>query len=61
MSWVGKLAAAAGIGADAATQQYLALSGRFVAAEPRGRVIAFLRGPGGRDIWVPPVEGRTAA
>jgi len=59
---IGKLAAAEGISEDAATQQYLAgrrPAGRFVAAESVAGLIAFLCGPGGRDITgaVLPVDG----
>jgi 3-hydroxybutyrate dehydrogenase len=59
---IGKLASAEGIGEDAATQQYLAgrrPAGRFVAPESVAGLIAFLCGPGGRDITgaVLPVDG----
>ena len=59
---IGGLAAAERISEDAATQQYLAgrrPTGRFVAAESVAALIAFLCGPGGRDITgaVLPVDG----
>jgi 3-hydroxybutyrate dehydrogenase len=62
MARIDKLAAANGIGADEATRQYLAgrrPSGRFVGLESVGALIAFLCGPGGRDITgaVLPVDG----
>ena len=59
---IGKLAAANEISEDAATQQYLAgrrPAGRFVGPESVAALIAFLCGPGGRDITgaVLPVDG----
>lgn len=62
MARIDKLAAANGISADEATRQYLAgrrPSGRFVGLESVGALIAFVCGPGGRDITgaVLPVDG----
>jgi 3-hydroxybutyrate dehydrogenase len=62
MARIDKLAAANGISADEATRQYLAgrrPAGRFVGLESVGALIAFLCGPGGRDITgaVLPVDG----
>lgn len=62
MARIDKLAAANGISTDEATRQYLTgrrPAGRFVGLESVGGLIAFLCGPGGRDITgaVLPVDG----
>ena len=62
MARIDKLAAANGISEDEATRQYLAgrrPAGRFVGLDSVGALIAFLCGPGGRDITgaVLPVDG----
>jgi 3-hydroxybutyrate dehydrogenase len=62
MARIGKLAAADGISEDEATRRYLAgrrPAGRFVGLDSVGSLIAFLCGPGGRDITgaVLPVDG----
>jgi 3-hydroxybutyrate dehydrogenase len=62
LSRIGQLAAAQGISEDAATQQYLAgrrPAGRFVGPVSVASLIAFLCGPGGRDITgaALPVDG----
>jgi 3-hydroxybutyrate dehydrogenase len=59
---IGKLAAAEAITEDEATRRYLAgrrPAGRFVGLDSVGGLIAFLCGPGGRDITgaVLPVDG----
>jgi 3-hydroxybutyrate dehydrogenase len=62
MARIAKLAAANGISEDEATRRYLAgrrPADRFVGLESVGGLIAFLCGPGGRDITgaVLPVDG----
>jgi len=62
MARIGKLAAAEAISEDEATRRYLAgrrPAGRFVGLDSVGGLIAFLCGPGGRDITgaVLPVDG----
>jgi 3-hydroxybutyrate dehydrogenase len=62
MARITKLAAESGISEDEATRQYLAgrrPAGRFVGLDSVGALIAFLCGPGGRDITgaVLPVDG----